>query len=169
VEKRDFLGETILEISEKKGSTFSLSFVKSAVIGSFSGFLIEDILRNAGVLLKPNFASRLSSDPRYQHLEGSPFRLFLQPGNLPVFLKRVLQCRELDLLRYSAGSMVLGLQISPDNSLAFQGFCLNNQEDKIQGTVSLAALGEVLPQKELVLSLPLPEEISGKPWEPEKR
>lgn len=152
VEKREFLGETILEISEKNAGTFSLSFVKSAVIGSFSGFLIEDILRNAGVLLKPNFASRLSSDPRYRHLEGSPLRLFLQTAYLPVFLKRILQCREIELLHHSAGTMVLGLQKAPDKQLAFQGFCLNHQEDKIQEAVSLAALGEVLPQKDLVLS-----------------
>lgn len=158
ISTRDYLGETVLEISRKKGATFSIAFINSSIVGSFSGFLVEDIIRNAGVILKPNFTTRLRQDPRFQQLEACRLRLFIQGATCPPFLQRFLSGSETNLIRQAAGSVVFGLQIRSDGNLNFDGFCLDSELENHSSGNGISSLRSVLPERELVLSFAL-----GKP------
>jgi hypothetical protein len=144
-EKRDYLGETIAEISAKGGRTFSLSFLKHAMVGSFSGFLLEEVVRGSGVMLKPGFATELSSDSRFSHLENKTLRIFLNTRFLPSFLKEFLGNPEPELMNHSTRSMVFGLDGIAKLELDFQGFALSKPNSGNAGRLLNPGLLEVLP------------------------
>ena len=155
VSTREYLGETILEIGEKKGGTFCLAFVNSVVVGSFSGFLVEDIIRNAGVILKPNFTTRLRQDPRFQQLEACRLKLFVQTAGFPPFFHRFLSAKEPDLISLTASSFVLGLQQKQNGLLNLEGYCLNADQDKLLPGTSVSGLRAMLPDREIVMAFAL--------------
>ena len=115
-EEREYLGKAIAEITFKKtGAVFSISGSDDALIGSFSGFLVEEVVRKSGVLFKPNFASRLRRDSRYAAFTSKPVRHFLQLRNAPDFLFHYL-APSLQSLRLSGNigeCMLLGFD-NPD-------------------------------------------------------
>ena len=151
-EQREYLGVKILEISNKKGKTFSLALMKSALAGSFSGFLLEEIIRNSGVFLKPGFVSRLRSDSRYQHMESKPVRLFINTGVLPVFLRQLLGLQEMELMRHAADAVLLGLDGIKEQEIQFDGYIINQNQGKapkLQRRINVAAF---VPEENLILS-----------------
>lgn len=90
-EEREYLGRQIGEITFKKtGVVFTLAGSDDALVGSFSGFLVEEVIRSSGLLFKPNFASRLRRDSRYAAFAGKPVRLFIQLKNAPAYLQHYL-------------------------------------------------------------------------------
>ena len=155
IEKREYLGEKILEISGKGRRTFSISFLKNALVASFSGFLLEEVIRGSGVSIKPGFATQLSRDPRFRHIENKNIRLFINNAVFPVFLKEFLQNPEPELLRHSATAMVFGMDRFTGMELRFQGFAISRRGSASGGKLLNPALKEVLPSGLEVLSFQL--------------
>ncbi len=154
-EKREYLGETMAEISKKGGKTLSIAFLKNAIAASFSGFLVEEVLRNSGVLLQPGFASRLSRDPRFRHIENKDLRLFLHTGNFPEYLRGFLQSQEPEIMEHTGDAMVLGLEGFSNMELEFQGFSLSRESVNSSGKMLNPALKDFLPPGIEVVSLQL--------------
>jgi len=128
-EEREYLGKAIAEITFKKtGAVFSITGSDDALIGSFSGFLVEEVVRKSGVLFKPNFASRLRRDSRYAAFSFKPVRLFLQLRNAPDFLFHYLS-PSLQSLRLSGNvgeCMLLGFDRPDGMDWKSDGFVLKD-------------------------------------------
>jgi hypothetical protein len=155
IEKREYLGEKILEISKKGGRTFSISFLKNALVASFSGFLLEEVIRSSGVSIKPGFAIRLSRDPRFRHIENKNIHFFINNAVFPVFLKEFLLNPEPEMLRHPAEAMVFGIDRFSGMELRFQGFALSRRGSGSGGKLLNPGLREVLPSGLEVLSFQL--------------
>jgi len=155
-EEREYLGKSIAEVTFKKtGSVFSLASSEDVLVGSFSGFLVEEVVRKSGIFFKPNFASRLRRDSRYAAFANKPVRLFLQLKNSPDFFYHYVN-RNLQALHLSENlgdAMLLGFD-GPDGL-----------EWKSQGFVQTQASSENgkrphLLDPELENFLPSPEVVS---------
>jgi hypothetical protein len=128
-EEREYLGKVIAEITFKKtGAIFSITGSDDALVGSFSGFLVEEVVRKSSVLFKPNFASRLRRDARYAAFSSRPVRLFLQLRNAPDFLFHYLSpsMHSISLSGNIGECMLLGFD-SPDGmEWKTDGYVLND-------------------------------------------
>ena len=89
--EREYLGQKVFEIKFKNnGNTFCLASSDGAISGSFSGFLLEEVIRKAGLLFKPNFVSRLKKDVRYVGISTNPVRMFINLKNAKEFFVQYL-------------------------------------------------------------------------------
>lgn len=89
--ERQYLNTSIAEITFKKdGKNFSVSESEGTVFGSFSGFLVEEVIRKSGLIFKPNFAEKLKRDHRYSGIAGKPVRLFLNPNQVAGYFYQYL-------------------------------------------------------------------------------
>lgn len=154
-ERREYLGKQIIEVSDKQGKTFSMAFLKTAVCGSFSGFLLEEIIRNSGVFLKPGFASRLSSDSRYHHVAAKSLRLFINNGILPVFLQQFLRAGEQGLIRQAGDAMLLGVDGFTGKDLQFDGYIISQNKMRPSNNQRKINAGTFVPDNSRVLCFSL--------------
>jgi hypothetical protein len=133
-EEREYLGKQIGEITFKKtGVVFTLAGSDDALVGSFSGFLVEEVIRSSGLLFKPNFASRLRRDSRYAAFAGKPVRLFIQLKNAPAFLQHYLVGLHPALKTSSVmgDALLLGFD-APDGPVwNSEGYLLGDQQEKV--------------------------------------
>lgn len=139
--ERQYLNSKIAEIEIKKdGRTFSLSKNDGTLFGSFSGFLVEEVIRKSGIIFKPNFAEKLKRDHRYSGISGQPLRLFLNLKNLPDYFYQYLKTslQGLKLMSSLGDGMAFGF--GPPNGLEWitEGYLLNeNPKEKGHHEISL--------------------------------
>lgn len=132
--ERQYLNSKIAEIEIKKdGRTFCLSKNEGTLFGSFSGFLVEEVIRKSGIIFKPNFAEKLKRDHRYSGISGKPLRLFLNLKNLPDYFYQYLKpsLQGLKLMSSLGDGMAFGF--GPPNGLEWitEGYLLNeNPKEK---------------------------------------
>lgn len=145
-EKREYLGESLIDITGKSGSTFSVAFLKNTIVASFSGFLVEEVVRNSGVFIKPGFAARLRNDSRFGHIQNKPMRLFLNTGNLSAYTRQFLGIKELDIASLTGEAMVLGLDGWSKLDIDCQGYSISREGSVSSGQVLDPDLKKLLPK-----------------------
>lgn len=133
--ERQYMNRRIAEIVFKKGQpvSFTLSSSQDALVGSFSGFLVEEVVRKSGLLFKPNFAENLKRDARYAGIAGKPVRLFVNLSHISDFLYQYLN-QNLNGLRLGAGfgeSLVLGFEAPKNTSWTSQGYLLQHERKQL--------------------------------------
>ena len=151
-ENREYLGEAVAEISKKNGKTLSIACLKNALVASFSGFLVEEVIRNSGVMIKPGFALEISRDPRYRHMESMPVRIFINNSQFPAWIREFFPNQEPGLFSLGGRASVLGLQTGSGSELELQGFSLSRTESVPSGRVLSSSLPQFLPEGMEVMS-----------------
>lgn len=130
--ERQYMNRRIVEIifKSKDPLSFCISSSDNALVGSFSGFLVEEVVRKSGLLFKPNFAEKLKRDVRYAGIAGKPVRLFINLPHISDFLFQYLN-QNLNGIRLGSGlgeSLVLGFEAPKNTSWTTQGYLLQHEE-----------------------------------------
>jgi hypothetical protein len=129
-QEREYVGKKICEITFKENNlSFSVSGSDEALVGSFSGFLVEEVVRKSGLIFKPNFVSKLRKDSRFSVLASKPVRLFVNLPRIPEYFFQYLQpnMKGLNLARAQGRGMALGFDAPSGLEWKTEGFLL--QED----------------------------------------
>ena len=153
--EREYLGQKIIEIKFKKnGATFSVTGCDGALAGSFSGFLIEEVVRKSGLLFKPNFVSKLKKDARFTGISTKPVRLFLNLKNAENFIYQYLSKSMTGLQIPSSLGTCLSIGFDSPNGLDWNsyGFLLveDPKEKGNHNAVLNASLANYIPENEVM-------------------
>lgn len=139
--ERQYLNTSIAEITFKKdGKNFSISESDGTVFGSFSGFLVEEVIRKSGLLFKPNFAEKLKRDHRFSGIAAKPVRLFLNPGHLAEYFYQYLtpNIQGLKLIPGLGDGIAFGLGQPEGLDWVSEGYLINeNPKEKGKHKISL--------------------------------
>ena len=181
--ERQYMNRRIVEITFKKeGTNFSIASAEGTLFGSFSGFLVEEVVRKSGMIFKPNFAEKLKKDPRYTGLSAKPLRLFFNLARASDFFYQYLTPTIQGLRLSSAMGEGVAFGFSQPNGFEWvsEGYLLNeNPKEKgkherplqthfadympggeaIWFHLSLAEVWSVFPDK-AVASGPSPQDLS---------
>lgn len=126
-EERQYMNRRIGEITFKQGSkavSFTISNSDDALFGSFSGFLVEEVVRKSGLLFKPNFVEGLKKDVRYAGVAGKPLRMFINLSRAADFLYQYFN-QNMTGLRLTGNlgqSMVFGFEAPNGTTWTSQGY-----------------------------------------------
>ncbi len=126
-QEREYMGKKICEVTFKKNNiTFSVSGSDGALVGSFSGFLVEEVVRKSGLIFKANFVSKLRKDSRFSGLASKPVRLFINLPKLPEYFFQYLNpsLKGLLLARTQGTGMALGFDAPRGLSWDTEGYLL---------------------------------------------
>lgn len=148
--ERQYLNTNIAEITFKvSGKSFSMAKANGTLFGSFSGFLVEEVIRKSGIIFKPNFAEKLKRDHRHSGIASKPLRLYLNPSRLPDFFYQYLSpnLHGLKLLGSLGDAMAFGFSQPAGLDWVTEGYMINeNPNEKGQHQIPL--------QKDLVKYIP---------------
>ena len=145
VTEREYLNKRIFEIELKgKKTTFSIASIDGALAGSFSGFLVEEVVRKSGLIFKPNFVTKIKKDVRFASLATNPVRLFLNLKNLPDFIHKYLSksLNGISLLPLFGNSLAIGFKAPNGLNWESDGYMLI--EDPKEKDVHQTPLNEKL-------------------------
>ena len=126
--ERQYMKRRIAEITWKKdGTSFSLASTEGAVFGSFSGFLVEEVVRKSGLIFSPNFVEKLKRDHRYTGISGKPVRFYLHLSRSAEFFYQYLAStmQGLRLVKNLGEGLVLGFDRPNGLEWISEGYLLN--------------------------------------------
>lgn len=133
-QEREYMGARICEITFKKNNlTFSVSGSGDALMGSFSGFLVEEVVRKSGLIFKANFVGKLRKDSRFAGIASRPVRLFVNLNGLPDYLYQYLNpsLKGLLLAKSQGSAMVIGFEEPGGMSWTSEGYLLQDSPDEM--------------------------------------
>lgn len=125
--EREYMSQKIVEITFlKSNTTFSLANTGEVAVGSFSGFLVEEVVRKSGLIFKPNFAVKLRKDARYASISTKPVRVFINLATFDGFLHQYFSRSMvgLGLIQTAGTGLVIGFDAPKGPDWASDGYLL---------------------------------------------
>jgi hypothetical protein len=123
-ESRNYQGFEIRELIHKKTqSTFTYFIYKNVVVGSFTAFLVEDVVRNVTNDFKDTFKEQIPSLSSISKLENDDGNLYIDFAKLPGFIASFLdseRATEVQGLRRFSGDTFLDIKIT-DHEILLNG------------------------------------------------
>ncbi len=133
-QEREYMGTRICEITFRESNvTFSVSASGDALMGSFSGFLVEEVVRKSGLIFKPNFVAKLRKDSRFAGIASRPVRLFVNLPKVSDYLYQYLSpaLKPLLLAKTQGSGLVLGMDMPRDIDWASEGYLLQDNPEEM--------------------------------------
>lgn len=123
-DKREYQGVTIYEVSQSK-QVFSYIFYKNYFIGSFTPFLVEDVIRNVNNANKNNFVSINESAFQFEKVKEGDGNLYLNFARLSdlvhLFANRPYHLAKDSFIAKLSPSFTAHWTLSDDN-IAMKGY-----------------------------------------------
>lgn len=141
---RNYLNTEIAEITFKKdGRSFSIAKGDGTLCGSFSGFLVEEVIRKSGLNFKPNFVDRLKKDPRFTNISSRSVRMFINPDKMADYFYQYLNPNMQGLKLMGSLGEGIALGFSQPNNVEWktEGYLIN-ENPKEKGNHSVPILKE---------------------------
>ncbi len=124
---------TLQELKNKNDNGLFTYFIhKGVLIGSYTPFLVEDVIRNIESGYEDNFGERITSLGNISKLENDEGNIYLDFGRLPDLLSTFLlpgKSKELKDFAYFAGDTYLDLKIT-EHELLFNGSSIPDPSKK---------------------------------------
>ena len=121
---RSYLGYNLHELANKDdGSTFTYFIYQNVVVGSYTPFLIEDVVRNVDNKFQMSFSSRIANLQNVQKLENDEGNVYIDYSKLPDLLTVLIdpqKTSEFRKLSDFTGNTYLDVKIA-DNEILLNG------------------------------------------------
>jgi hypothetical protein len=131
-EIRIYQGEKLYELTDKTRSrVFTFLLADDYWVGSFTPYLIEDVVRTYNSLVQNNFQSTHTSlFAARQLVADTPVRLYVNFQKLKEWMGVFAEMNDMDILAHLTDDVLLGLEIRK-NSLRWVGVTANKQENRL--------------------------------------
>jgi hypothetical protein len=121
---RTYLGFEIHElVSKDNASTFTYFIYENVIVGSYTPFLVEDVVRNVADRFKESFKSQIAALQSISKLENDEGNIYIDYSKLPDLLASFLdeqKAVELENLTRFSGDTYLDVKVT-DNEILLNG------------------------------------------------